>query len=217
MKNNWDRHWSRASNSVFGGFLTLYRKAIIANAVKHYAEKFFRPQGIFLECGSGTSQASGTITKKARTLVAVDFSLPALRKAVKVPVIDKALCADIMSLPFRSGSIDGIWNLGVMAHFSRQEIARALAEFARVLKPGSYAVLFWPPKAGHCHLIITLIESFSRNVLGKEIDLFPDEITLYSRHLNIEGIARRCGFYECRAEYTARDLFTYAVVICRKR
>ena len=132
------------------------------------------------------------------------------------PVIDKAICADIMHLPFKSNSIDGLWNLGVMEHFTKQEIIKALAEFARVLKPGSYAVLFWPPKIGHYHLMTNSIEFFSNRVLGKKIDLFPDEISLYSPSLGIAHMARSCGFSECIVEFTIRDLLTYAVVICRK-
>ena len=52
--------------------------------------------------------------------------------------------AEQFRLPFADATFEGVYNLGVMEHFTTDEIARILSEFRRVLRPGGKAVLFWP-------------------------------------------------------------------------
>ena len=62
----------------------------------------------------------------ARTLVAVDMVLPVLKQCH--PVMDVRIGGDILRLPFRSGSLDGIWNVGVMEHFTCDQINAIMQE-----------------------------------------------------------------------------------------
>lgn len=217
MNKDWEAHWSELKeDSGFGKILKFYREHIIANAVAYYINKYFPKKGTCIECGSGSSQTTGKVKKAQRTLIAIDLSESALRKAKKVKQIDKTIKADIFKLPFKDSSIDGIWNLGVMEHFTLKEIEKALKEFSRVLKPGSYAILFWPPLKGHYHFSTNTIEFIANKIFRKNIDLFPDEINLFSKKLNIKERAKKSGFRSCKVEYSFRDWFTHTIVICRK-
>ena len=54
----------------------------------------------------------------------------------------------IFSVPVPDSSFDGIYNLGVMEHFTEDEIMGILKEFHRVLKSNGKIILFWPPEYG---------------------------------------------------------------------
>lgn len=216
MKQEWDSHWKKLGNDTFGKICTFYRVSIISNAVAFFIEKYFPKEGIFVECGSGTSQSSVKIKKHKRKIIALDISMNALKEAAKISQNDFLVNADIFRMPFKNNSIRGIWNLGVMEHFRKEEIKLIMKEFSRVLKPGSYALLFWPPLYGHYHFSTSAIEFVSRKLLKKKVDLFPDEVSLFSGKIRINEIAKKAGFSKCEIFYTPRDLFTYAIVACRK-
>ena len=50
--------------------------------------------------------------------------------------------ADVRDLPFRNGSFDAVYSMGTIEHFD--ETDRAVAEIARVLKPGGQAIVGVP-------------------------------------------------------------------------
>ena len=133
---DWTEHWSGAKQqSLPQRFFSLYRRAVFARTVAWFIERYFPAAGVFVEAGSGTAETSMRISKHGgqRTLVAVDLVLPVVTRCH--PIMDVRLAADIFRLPFATGSIDGIWNVGVMEHFTHDLIDELLLEFRRVLRP----------------------------------------------------------------------------------
>ena len=129
-KNTWDEHWSQLENSFFNKVLKSVRYNIIANEVACTLNKNFPPEGIFVDCGSGTSQTAIKIIKKNRKFIALDISYPILKYAQKnIKLMDYFVNADLFKLPFKNSSIEGIWNLGVMEHFNLEEINQILNDF----------------------------------------------------------------------------------------
>jgi SAM-dependent methyltransferase len=53
-----------------------------------------------------------------------------------------AAVADVRELPFRDGSFDAIYSMGTIEHF--RDYDRAVAELARVLRPGGRAIVGVP-------------------------------------------------------------------------
>ena len=131
-----------------------------------------------MEMGSGSSQTSVLIRKKSRLLYCLDFAFEPLVHARLIPVIDGGIQSDLFHLPFRSDSVDGIWNLGVMEHFTDEEINKILKEFNRVLKHGAYAILFWPPYFGWYKLTSLVLEKILGIIKRRCVKLYPDEINL---------------------------------------
>ena len=75
-------------------------------------------------------------------ITAVDSSLDALKTYARtVPAAKSVRHASIKNLPFDANSFDGIYNLGVMEHFHKDEIMVIAREFQRVLKPGGRLLL----------------------------------------------------------------------------
>ena len=215
-RKKWDEHWEKNKASFFGSILEKYRKIIISNCVKHYINRFFPENGVFVETGSGTSQASIKIEKKGRILIAADISKKALEKLLDIKNIDERVNADIFSLPFKDSSIDGIWNLGVMEHFSMKEINMILNEFERVLKPGSFLLLFWPPRHGSSHIALNPVEFFYNLIFRKNFHFFPDEISKLSCKKEARKIIEKSGLDFVDTHFNHRDMFTNYAVICRK-
>jgi len=172
---------------------------------------------VFLEAGSGSSQTSILINKKFRNLYCLDFSFEALTHAIHVPVITGGIQGDLFYLPLRAGCIDGIWNLGVMEHYTDTEICEILNAFYQILKPDAYAILFWPPLLGWYKVIAVFIEKILSLLKRQKVNLYPNEINLFRSRRKIQCFCNKTGFNleHCRSLYL--DLFTYTVVVIRKK
>ena len=74
----------------------------------------------------------------------VDISAPTIVQARAAFPAGALRCAvaDVRDLPFRDGSFDAIYSMGTIEHFDETE--RAVAEMARVLKPGGRAIIGVP-------------------------------------------------------------------------
>ncbi|HEY9422078.1 MAG TPA: hypothetical protein VIW92_11740, partial [Thermoanaerobaculia bacterium] len=59
----WDRHWQalEKDSALFGSLASLVRKLILRRAVRHYAERYFPADGVLVDAGCGTGQASASI------------------------------------------------------------------------------------------------------------------------------------------------------------
>lgn len=188
----------------------------MSNALSYFFEKFFPKQGIFAECGSGSSLTTSMVRKHKRKLIALDISANALKEARTVNKIDFFIHGDTLKLPFKSNSIDGIWNLGVMEHFTQHDIDRAMREYLRVLKKGSYVILFWPPVYSSTGIVYRIVEGIIRTFTGNTFRFYPDEISRLHSKKEGKSIMRRNGFSDCRIYFPWRNCFGDLVVVAKK-
>lgn len=76
----------------------------------------------------------------------VDISAPTVRLARAAfeagPRALSGVVGDVRDLPFPDGSVDAVYSMGTIEHFDGTE--RAVAEIARVLKPGGRAIIGVP-------------------------------------------------------------------------
>jgi SAM-dependent methyltransferase len=145
----------------------------------------------------------------------MDFSTIALRQAQSTGCFDSLLCADLFHLPLGPGSVDGIWNLGVMEHFERAALVRSLAEFRRVLKPGGTIVLFWPAEANLSRWVLAPIELARSTITRQPFRFFPDEVSRLRSRREAFGILQDAGFTVLDVDFSVRTLFIHMVVIGR--
>jgi len=215
-KETWDRHWEELGKeeSLFGKICSLHRDLIISKAVKHFTKKYFPEKGIFIEMGSGTSGASSRIKNKG-TLIAFDISHNILLEAKKSKTMNAFIQGDILKIPLKDNSVDGIWNLGVMEHFTLEEIDNILKEFHRVLKKGRYVILFWPPAYGSSQIILGTIEKILK-LFGKNRQFFPDEISRLRNKKIAHQIMRKNRFKDIKTHFTHKDLYTHIIVVGKK-
>ena len=194
----------------------MYRTRIIAPAVDFYINRYFKTHGRYVECGSGKSDTTLKTVKGGRQLTAVDYNLPVLRKTAGNPKIDHCVNADIFSLPFKDDSVDGIWNVGVMEHFTIKDIHRILFEFRRVLKKDGRVLLFWPMVYAPYEIVILISEFFMDKVFNRPFQVYPDELSCLKSLKQGRGIMKKSRFEAVETYFNIRDLFSFAVVIGKK-
>ena len=215
VNKTWDQHWKEQERTLYGKFCTLYRENVIAPTVGHYFKKYIPSNGIYVDCGSGTSQTSVRIDKENRKLVALDMSFFALRKSDNVRQIDYKIGGNIFKLPFRDESIDGVWNHGVLEHFTYDKIDEILIEFKRVLKKGGYMLLIIPPYFSLNGMIRRFVYSIV-GFFGTDIDPYPDEVTYFRSKKEAKDKIMKNGFSECKVYFPWRNLWGDLFLICRK-
>jgi SAM-dependent methyltransferase len=213
----WDRHWAALAKdrSLFGRVASLVRTALLSRAVRAFAKEHFPRDGVFVEAGCGTGESSGRIDARGRTLVAMDISRRALLAARRISVFRGHLQGDLFRLPFRSGSVSGLWNLGVMEHFPTEEGRALLREFARVLRPRGVALLFWPPEFGSSRLVLAPVEAL-KSKPGAPYRFFPDEVNRLRSRLHAAEMLAGTGLEPEALSFSPRDLFVHLVVVARK-
>lgn len=213
----WDRHWAALSerNSLFGRIASVVRTGLLSRAVRAFADEYFPRNGIFVEAGCGTAESSSRIDRAGRSLVAMDISRLAVRAARRVPVFCGLLQGDLFRLPFRDASVAGLWNLGVMEHFPPEEGRVLLREFARVLRPGGFALLFWPPEFGASRFLLAPIEAL-RSRHGAPFHFFPDEVNRLRSRAHAVAMLEGTGLEPAALSFGPRDLFIHLVVVARK-
>lgn len=217
---NWDSYWSAKENKptllLYDLIAAFYRKFIIKPSLNRFILANFNARSRLLHAGCGSGQVDRDIGEKIG-ISALDISPAALsiyKKANKN--YRELILGSIFDIPVADGSFDGIYNLGVMEHFSEDEIARILSEFNRVLKSNGKVVLFWPPEFGLSVMVLKLAHFVLNRVLKKEISLHPPEITRVKSRRQAEGYLARAGFTLTGYSFGFADLFTYAVLVADK-
>ena len=216
----WSEHWSDDRQLSFSQrFFSFYRKAVFARTVSYFVNRYFPQKGIFVEAGSGTAETSMRIDKNmgARKLVATDIVQTVLMQCH--PIMDARVCGDIFNLPYADDSVDGIWNVGVMEHFTHEQIDRIMGELYRVLKPGHRIILLWPGADSIPQKMLRLVEVFI-NARGrgeeKEFHFHPPEISqLKSRREGLD-VLRRNGFESIHIDAGWRSLMAFKTLVAAK-
>src|SRR3989344_1520321 len=178
----WDNYWKRKETKIqslfYRNIASLYRKFIIRRALNKIIEKEFEMGSKLLHAGSGTGEVDRDLIQKY-DITALDISKEAL-KLYKLNNGDKVklIHASIFDIPVESSTFTGVYNLGVMEHFTESEDIKILKEFKKVLKKDGKVVLFWPPKFGISVTFLNSTHFILNNILKRNIRLHPDEISL---------------------------------------
>ena len=161
-------------------------------------------------CGSGRVDVD---LQRDMDLTAADISLRVLERYTRnVPRAHRIEHADVLALPFADDSFDGAYNLGVVEHFSGDEIRRHFRELARVVRPGGKILIFWP----HARATSVAVLKAAHWILKRRADgvrLHPPEISLLASRAELDGLARELGLSVLDYAFGIEDLFVQAVVV----
>lgn len=216
----WDDYWSGKDNKptllIYDLIAAFYRKFIIKASLNRFILRNFNADSRLLHAGCGSGQVDKDIGKKIR-ISALDISPVALsiyKKSNKH--YQELILGSIFNIPLPDASFDGIYNLGVMEHFTEVEITQILLEFNRVLAPGGKIILFWPPEFGLSVIVLKFAHFVLNGILKKNISLHPAEITRVRSRRQVEGFLVQGGFKITDYSFGISDLFTYAVIVANK-
>lgn len=217
---DWDRYWTNATRrrpGLYDRIAEFYRRQIISRAAAivltaHLPDEAGRH---YLHAGCGSGGSDQRLRLSGARVHALDLSVVGLRlnRARRLPFPAWHVCGDLFRLPYRAGTMDGVFNFGVMEHFEERQIEAMLAEFHRVLKPGGRVVLFWPPAFGLSVMALRLVTGAANLFRKTPLALHPDEISLIPSFAWVRALLSRSGFRMVETRFGWRDLFTYVVVV----
>lgn len=215
----WDGYWqSQRKNRkiLYDSIAIFYRKYIIKRSLNSYVKKIFKPKEKLLHAGCGGGQVDSDIINYVN-ITGLDISTSALNLYKRLYGNScKVIHANILNIPAENESFDGVYNLGVMEHFTQKDIKQILDEFNRVLKKDGKILLFWPPAYGMSVLFLNSLHFILNKVLKKNIRLHPEEITKVKSRNQIKSILNKSGFELIGFSFGPQDFFTYVVIVGKK-
>lgn len=207
-KNSWNSHWNKLNGSnLMNKTFMFFRKKVIAKHISDSLEKHFPKEGIFLDSGCGTSQTSLLIKKQKRKIIAMDICDIIFKEQPEM--LDYKINGDVLNLPFKESSLDGIWNVGLMEHFSEEEVCYILREFHRVLRKEGKAVLFWPAVYGPINLVVKSLSLINKG-------MFPVEPSLLKSKKWAKKIGEKNGFKIEEIKWPLKGAFIHHTVVLKK-
>jgi ubiquinone/menaquinone biosynthesis C-methylase UbiE len=219
IEQDWDVYWAgkkKHSNAAYDFLAGSYRKLILKNILAHFVTKHFTKGCSMLHAGCGSGQVDVDIAKDYN-ITALDISENALKIYRSVHGENaKTVKASIFNIPFPNETFDGVYSLGVVEHFTEDEIQQILSEFKRVLKPGGKVLTLWPPTFGFTVFILDSAHFILNRILRLKVKLHPDEITRLRSRQHAYSTFQKAGFEVLDYYFGPRDIFTQAAIIVRK-
>jgi dolichol-phosphate mannosyltransferase len=229
---DWDSYWSGTNQqkardksprnetayegTTYDLIAGVYRRMIIKRNLTRAIQKVFPPGSALLHAGCGSGQVDTDLQATMR-ITALDISPGALLLyARNNPQAAGIKHGSIFHLPFSDGSFDGIYNLGVMEHFTHEEISRILVEFGRVLRPDGKIVLFWPHARATSVFVLRAVHLVMSRLMKNEKKLHPSEISHVQSRKHARAMLNGSGFDLADYRFGINDLFVQAVIVGKK-
>ena len=215
----WDKYWKKKTNtgsSLYDAVGAFYRKFIIRRGLNYFIRKHFAPGEILLHAGCGSGQVDVDINS-VFSIVALDISKCALNIYRRFNQNNSLVIrGDIFHVPFKDCIFDGVYNLGVLEHFTEEEIVRLLFELRRIIKSEGKILVFWPPEFGLSVRFLKMVHAILRVILRREVKLHPDEPTLVKSRSHVESLGMKANLKIADYYFGPRDCFTQVAVVFKK-
>jgi len=216
---NWDGYWRKSagrSGIVYDLIAAFYRQTVIRRNLDRVIFGEFSSGAKLLHAGCGSGQVDVNI-QQGMQVTALDISQDALRiYSRNNPDAIDVVHGNILALPFSDNTFDGYYSLGVVEHFTKDEIGVIFREALRVLRPGGKMVIFWPYRFAPSVLVLGTWHWVLRYLLGSDAILHPPEISLLrSREMAVEAVEKSALIMK-DFRFGASDLYIQAVVVAKK-
>jgi 2-polyprenyl-3-methyl-5-hydroxy-6-metoxy-1,4-benzoquinol methylase len=226
MKQNneqsWNKYWGEnedknSLSKVYDVIASFYRNRLIGPRLHHTLQIEFPNCARLIHAGSGAGEVDSHVPNNIEVL-AVDISLNAVERYRKLHPKQNAIQMDIFNLSQLPEKYDGLYNLGVMEHFSLEECSRILKSANEALKVGGKVILFWPPHYGISVIFLHAVHFLLRIIKKGEFEpLHPEEPNKASTKRKARELLQGAGFELTGFSFSPRDFFTYIVITGIKR
>jgi ubiquinone/menaquinone biosynthesis C-methylase UbiE len=219
IEQDWDIYWAaknKKASAVYDFLAGIYRRLIVKNILNYFVFKYFPKGARVIHAGCGSGQVDVDIAKHI-DITALDISKNALIIYRQVHGDKcKTVQGNIFSMPFPDETFDGVYNLGVLEHFTPDEIHQILVECKRILKHKGRIIILWPPTFGFTVFVLDSAHFILNRIFKMNVKLHPDEITrCKSKKFAVETFTN-AGFNVIKYYFGIRDLFTQAVIVAEK-
>lgn len=220
LRADWDVYWAghrheRVERSFYDVGARFYRRYLIEPLLTSVIAREFARGAKLLHAGCGGGEVDKKVVSDF-TVTALDISPNALELYRSRHPDVEAVIGNIFDLSKLNDRFDGVYNLGVMEHFSSEEIVKILGQFNSVLKPDGKLVLLWPPVYGLSVIALHGIHFVLNKILRSDIQLHPPEPTKVSSRKQVQSYLDAAGFRLRSMEFGPKDAFTYVVVVADK-
>lgn len=216
---NWDPYWAKKrewSSFIYEQIASIYRCMFIKRNLEGSLRRNFPPSSMLLHAGCGSGQVDQNLHHRYG-ITAVDISPQALYLySQHNPAAREIRHANILRLPFPDAAFDGAYNLGVVEHFSHDEIRAILRELRRVVRPGGRVVIFWPHRRATSVFVLKIVHHLFRKFIDPDKAFHPPEPSLTSGQRETASILRGAGLEPVSYLFGASDLYIQAVVVGRR-
>ncbi|MEP7268337.1 MAG: class I SAM-dependent methyltransferase [Saprospiraceae bacterium] len=214
-QKDWDEYWGSKSiktKKIYDFIASAYRDFFLRKYVSYFSKKNFNLQCTLLHAGCGGGQVDSFILNDYK-VTALDISEQALNQ-YKLNNGNRAttILGSIFQTEFENEMFDGIYNLGVMEHFTPEEIQNILVEFKRILKPTGKIVIYWPPVFGLSVKVLDFAHFLLHKVFRQRVQLHPPEITRIKSKNHAISIFSEAGFKNIQYYFGPKDLFVQCVI-----
>lgn len=215
---NWNSYWQQQTDggAVYEVVAGVYRRAVIKKNLAQVIFNEFASNSKLLHTGCGSGQVDVDL-QYSMQLTALDISPEALRRYGRNnPRAAQIKHGSVFDLHFADQSFDGVYNLGLVEHFTEDEIVRMALEFHRVLRPDGKLVLFWPHARASSVQVLKCVHFLLNRVARRATQLHPPEITHCRGAGHARDVLAKAGFKLQSYEFGSRDFFVQSVVVATK-
>ena len=215
--DGWDAYWATdatGSHRLYAFLASIYRRIFICTRLAWWLKRTFPEGARLLHAGCGSGEVDALVARRFR-ITGLDISPGALdRYRRNNPYAAGTIHADLMNLRDVPGGYDGVYSLGVLEHFTPDEIRLILDNMRLVLRPGGKMIAFWPLASAPSVQVLGLWHRLLNKNDGPSVELHPPEVTLIRSRSQVEEIIRSAGWRLVSYSVSPSDLFIQAVVVC---
>lgn len=213
----WDAYWAtdvHGSHRLYAFLASVYRRIFICTRLAWWLKRTFPSNARLLHAGCGSGEVDALVGSRFR-ITGLDISPGALERYCRNnPHAEATIHADLMDLRNLSGAYDGVYSLGVLEHFTPDEIRTILNNLRLVLRPGGKMIAFWPLASAPSVKVLGLWHRLLNKPGERAVALHPPEITLIRSRSQVNEIIRSAGWRITAYSVSPSDLFIQAVVVC---
>ena len=213
----WDAYWAsdaRGAHKAYAVLASIYRRIFICTRLAWWLKNTFPRGARLLHAGCGSGEVDALVAGHFR-ITGLDISPGALERYRRSnPHAEHTIHADLKNLREVPGGFDGVYSLGVLEHFTPDEIKVILDNIRLVLRPGGKMIAFWPLASAPSVKVLGFWHRLLNPRGGRAVELHPPEITLIRSRPQVEEIIRSAGWRLASYSVSPADLFIQAVLVC---
>ncbi len=214
---DWDEYWAAKSHPIGSAYdivAAIYRQGVIKRHLHRHIRRHFKESASLLHAGCGSGQVDVDLQREM-AITGLDISAEALKQYGRNNPRATPCHGDIYNIPVKDKSFDGVYNLGVMEHFTLEEIEKILNEFRRVIKDDGRLVLFWPHRFAPSVWFLKTVRAVLKLFVKSPPTFHPPEITYCTGASFCRKVLERSGLELESYTYEWKDLYIQAVVVAR--
>lgn len=213
----WDAYWAkdaRGARRLYSLVATVYRRIFICTRLAYWLRRTFPAGARLLHAGCGSGEVDVLVGGRYR-ITGLDISPGALERYRRNnPKAEGLIHADLLNPQELSEKFDGAYHLGVLEHFTPDEIRKLLVNLRAVVRPGGKMVVFWPLASAPSVKVLGAWHRLMNRGHSNAVELHPPEVSLIHSQDQAEGIIQSGGWRILSYSVSLSDLFIQAVIVC---